>query len=70
MFYDEDGKAKTAKWSHLETLLELEKGNLLKLSKLDEVSVYPKPIERQKVSTCFFGRNCYRVANSPGYGRD
>ena len=52
IFYDESGKPKTAKWSHLETLLEVEKGNLLKLSKLDEVSVYPKPIERQKVSTC------------------
>ena len=36
----------------MEALLQAETGNILKLSKLDEVSVYPKPIERQKVSTC------------------
>ena len=54
IFYDENNNAKIAKWAHLEALFEAEKesGGLLKLSKLDEVAVFPKPIERQKVSTC------------------
>jgi hypothetical protein len=47
-----DGETKIAKWSDLETLHEKEKGKLVKLSKLTEVSVFPQPIERQKVSTC------------------
>ena len=52
LFYD-NGVAKVAKWVHLETLFNYESvSSLTKLSKLDEVSVYPKPIERQKVSTC------------------
>lgn len=34
-------------------LYELEsKSHITKLSKLNEVSVFPKPIERQKVFTC------------------
>ena len=33
-------------------LFQLEKNELVKLSALNQVSVYPKPIERQKVSTC------------------
>lgn len=41
-----------AKWQHLRNLHKYEAGSLLKMSKLDEVSVYPKPIERQRVSTC------------------
>ena len=47
-FYDENGNEKIAKWAHLEALLEAESESLFKLSKLNEVSVYPKPIERQK----------------------
>ena len=37
------------------TLIELyktERYNLVKSSRLTEVSVFPKPIERQEVSTC------------------
>lgn len=50
--FPHDGKVRTAKWSHLVHLMKLEQGSLVKLSDLDEVSVMPKPIERQKVSTC------------------
>ena len=47
-----DGVRKTAKWSHLVELYKLEAESLVKMSDLDEVSVLPKPIERQRVSTC------------------
>ena len=33
-------------------LHNFEKANLIKLSKLSDISVHSKPIERQKVSTC------------------
>ena len=42
----------TAKWSDTKTLHLLEKQKLVKLSKLSDISVAPRPIERQKVSTC------------------
>ena len=42
----------TAKWSDIKTLHLLEKQKPVKLSKLSDVSVAPRPIERQKVSTC------------------
>lgn len=48
----EEGVLKRAKWAHLEQLFKAERNSVLKLSKLNEVAVYPKPIERQKVSTC------------------
>ena len=51
LFYD-NGIAKIAKWIHLQKLFELERGNLVKLSDLNEMSIAPKPIERQRVSTC------------------
>ena len=51
LFYD-NGVAKIAKWSHLVTLYTLESSSNFRLSKLNEVAVFPKPIERQKVSTC------------------
>lgn len=51
-FEDDDGVQKTAKWQHLVDLHKLETETLVKMSDLDEVSVSPKPIERQKVSTC------------------
>ena len=41
-----------AAWKHLRDLYKSESGSLLKMSKLDEVSVYPKAIERQRVSLC------------------
>ena len=45
------GKKETARWADLISLQKLESANLTKLSKLTEVSVTPKPIERQRVST-------------------
>lgn len=45
-------KKKVARWSDIQKLFELEKNDTVKLSKLDEVSVKPNPIERQIVSTC------------------
>ena len=50
-FY-EKGMKKIARWSHLLELYKLEPGGLVKLPKLTEVSVYPKPIERHIVATC------------------
>ena len=40
---------KIPRWSHL---LEFEVGGLVKMSKLKEASVSPKPIDRQNVATC------------------
>ena len=49
-----NGENKVAKWSDIKTLYKLESESnghgLTKMSKLTDVSVYPKPIERQKVS--------------------
>ena len=53
-FY-ERGMKKMARWSHLVELYKLEAEGLVKMSKLTEVSVYPKPIERQSVATCLRG---------------
>ena len=53
-----DGEWKTAKWDHLielfeqEPLTDLNDSGTRGLSKLTEVAVKPKPIERQKVDTC------------------
>ena len=41
-----------AKWSDLVELQKVENNSLVKLSKLNEVAVTPKPIERQNVDTC------------------
>ena len=49
-FY-ERGMKKVARWSHLVELYKLEAEGVVKVSKLMEVSVYPKPIERQSVAT-------------------
>ena len=43
---------KTAKWEDIVTLYKAEESNIVKMAKLTEVSVFPKPIERQKVSIC------------------
>ena len=40
------GMKKIARWRHLVELYKLEAEGLFKMSKLTEVSVYPKPIER------------------------
>ena len=41
-----------ASWTDLIDRFNFEKGDLTKLSYLTEVDIYPKPIERQRVSTC------------------
>ena len=48
----DNGVLRTAWWKHLVDLYKLEADSIVKMSDLNEVSVYPKPIERQKVSTC------------------
>ena len=45
------GKLCTAIWSHLVQLHSYEQGKIAKTSDLDAVSIAPKPIERQRVST-------------------
>ena len=44
---------KTARWSDIVTIYKEEENNMVKMAKLTEVSVFPKPIEQQKLSTCF-----------------
>ena len=41
-----------AQWHHLRNLFQSEVGAVLKMPKLSEAAVYPKSIERQRVSTC------------------
>ena len=41
-----------ARRSDLKDLFKVEELKLVKMSKLTETAVYPKPIERQRVSTC------------------
>ena len=48
LFFADNGQQKIAKWQDLTTLYNLEKSLLVKLSKFNEQSVSPKPIERQK----------------------
>ena len=43
---------KVAKWSHIVALHKLESNQMIKMSKLTDIAAFPKPIERQKVSTC------------------
>ena len=50
--FEDDSIITTAKWGHLTKLYQLESDSLLKMSKLNEVAVAPKPIERQKVASC------------------
>ena len=52
--YEFDGKVQIARWSDLKMLYKVECNSLIKLSKLTEVSISPKPIERQKVCIIFF----------------
>ena len=47
----DDGVRQVAKWAHLKQLYHFE-SERLKLSDLNEISIAPKPIERQQVSTC------------------
>ena len=48
--YEFNGEVQIAKWSDLNLLFEAESNSFIKLSKLTEVAISPKPIERQKVS--------------------
>ena len=41
-----------ARWNDLRSLYQSESTQLVKMSKLTDVAVNPKPIERQRVSTC------------------
>ena len=50
-FYEQRMK-KIPRWSHLLELYRLEVEGLVKMSKLTEASVCPKPIDRQNVATC------------------
>ena len=50
--YTFNGVTQVAKWSDLVELKEAESNFLLKLSKLNDVAVSSKPIERQSVSIC------------------
>ena len=50
-FFD-SGIARIAKWAVLKRLFDLESKNMVKLSDLNKVPIAPKPIERQRVSTC------------------
>ena len=57
--FERNKKLSTAKWSHLVDLFKLEQAATVNdrgvrgiYSKLNEISVNPKPVERQKVATC------------------
>ncbi|XP_078483590.1 uncharacterized protein LOC144744006 [Ciona intestinalis] len=51
-YKDEKGEECFARWSDLRSLFKAEEGSLVTQSKLNYVSVYPRPIERQNVQTC------------------
>ena len=50
--YTFNGVTQVAKWSDLVEVKEADSNSLLKLFKLNDVAVSPKPIERQSVSIC------------------
>ena len=52
LIFIDKGVHKVAQWDHLKMLYEHESKNLVKLSNLNEVSIFPKPIERQSISSC------------------
>ena len=45
--FEENGIIRTAKWSHLNQLYELECGIMVKMLSLNEIAIAPKPVERQ-----------------------
>ena len=47
-----DGERKIAKWFDIKALFDLELNQIVSMSKLSEISVNPKPVETQRVSTC------------------
>ena len=50
--YTFNGSTQVANWNDLVALQKIESKSLIKLSRLNEVAVTPKPIERQNVVTC------------------
>ena len=51
LIYDDNGITRTAKWCHLKQLYDFESADpFTRLSSLTEISIAPKPIERQKVA--------------------
>ena len=48
----DNGSIRVAKWNDLKKLHDFERESLIKDSKLNDVAVAPKPIERQNVSIC------------------
>lgn len=47
-----NGEKFVAKWSDIKDLHQKESNQIVHMSRLTDVAVYPKPIERQKVSFC------------------
>ena len=52
LVFEDNGKEHLADFNRIKDLYKWDKKDKLKMSELNEVSVYPKPIERQRVSTC------------------
>ena len=52
LVFEDNGKEHLADFNRIKDLYKWEKKDKVKMSELDEVSVYPKPIERQRLSTC------------------
>ena len=50
--FEDQGKGFIADFQHIRNLFHSERNHFLTISGLDEVSVYPKPIERQRVQPC------------------
>ena len=68
-----NGDVQIARWNDLNILYSLEKGCLVKLSKLNDVAISPKPIERQRVSTClrvFSDETIAALETHPGISKD
>ena len=51
-FKDDEGRDCVARWLDLRNLYKAEEKSLVKQSRLNYVSVFPKPVERQNVQAC------------------
>ena len=66
LVFEDKGVLRTAKWAVLQNLYYYEIESNVKMSDLTEEAVAPKPIERQKVSTClkvFSERTYHAIVN-------
>ena len=63
IFFYDNGAKQVAKWAHLKQLYYFETERIVKLTDLNEISITPKPIERQWICTCHkvFSENSYNV---------